>query len=66
MNILYKLQLFSSHALGVMMFCWFGGKVPCYKGDCRTAPATPGLLKIPLQYSVIILAAEFAVEGFTF
>ena len=52
MNILLDSQPPSFYSLGVMMSRWFGGKgwpnykneILCDKGDCRTAPATPGLL----------------------
>ena len=49
-NILSKFLLSSSHSLGVMMFWRFGGKGSLTHfmsngGVCRTAPATPGLLK---------------------
>ena len=52
-NILSKFQLPSSYGLGVMIIRSFGGKGSLTesinewindKGDCRTAPATPGLL----------------------
>ena len=52
-SILSKLQLPSSYGLGVMMFWRLGGKGSLTdwltqsmsdEGDCRRAPATPGLL----------------------
>jgi hypothetical protein len=48
-------QFLSSYGLGVMMIWKFGGKglmnkwmneLMSNKGDCKTAPATPGLLKL--------------------
>ena len=55
-NILSKFQLPSSYRLWFMILWRFGGKVPLMsnlmsnRGVCRTAPATPGLLKILIKY----------------
>ena len=58
-NNLSKYQLPSSYGLGVMMIRRFGGKGSLtelmnelfnHKGDCRTAPATPGLVNIQHRF----------------
>ena len=58
LNILSKFKLPSSFDLGVMMFWRLGGKgwltdwlsqLMSNGGVCRTAPATPGLLKIIMK-----------------
>ena len=53
-NIILQFQLSSSNGLGVMMFRRFGGKGSLIQSVsdeavCRTAPATPGLLKTVSQ-----------------
>ena len=58
MNILSNFQLPSSSGLGLSVFGrYFDYRIPDSVnesindgGDCRTAPATPGLLIIEIQY----------------
>ena len=57
MNIVSKFEVPSSNGLWFMIFCRFGGRGWLSdwinnRGVCRTAPATPGLLIIQMQYAL--------------
>ena len=59
MKLLWTFQVPSFNGLGVMMFRRLGGKG---SGICRTAPATPGLLKLD---GVALLLTDLPLTSFT-
>ena len=69
MNILSKFQLPSSSGLWIMIFWRLWGKgwlidLMSDEADCRTAPATPGLLNIgmPFIYDTLMTCAPVLVD----